>query len=190
LKRSTHSLLFLSSHKLRLLMKGMVQVYTGNGKGKTTAALGLAFRAAGVEMKTYIAQFAKGMTCSELNSIAYLQEFVTLKQYGKHTFIKDHPNIDDVECAQKGLKEVENILKEGKYDVVILDEANIAVYFNLFTVEELIHVIHQKKEHVEVIVTGRHAHTALIEFADLVTEMKEVKHYYQKGIIARKGIES
>ena len=91
-------------------MKGMVQVYTGDGKGKTTAALGLALRAVGAGMKTYIAQFAKGMTCSELKSIAYLQEFVTLKQYGKHTFIKDHPNIDDVECAQKGLKEVENIL--------------------------------------------------------------------------------
>ena len=170
-------------------MKGYVQVYTGDGKGKTTAALGLAMRAAGAGLKVYIAQFVKGMKYAELITLARLSEFITLKQYGRNCFIKNSPQEEDIRAAREALKEVKDIMISGKYQVIILDEANIATFYNLFTVDELLDLIRQKPEGVELVITGRRADPRIIEAADLVTEMKEVKHYYTKGVQARDGIE-
>ncbi len=170
-------------------MKGYVHVYTGDGKGKTTAALGLALRAAGAGFRVYIAQFVKGMHYSELNSLAKLEEFITVKQYGRDCFIYREPEKEDIQAAQKGLKEVKEIMCSGKYQMVILDEANIATYYNLFSVEELLDFIRARPKGVELVITGRAADPRIIEAADLVTEMKEIKHYYQKRVQARDGIE-
>lgn len=170
-------------------MQGMVHVYTGNGKGKTTAAFGLAVRAVGAEKNVYIAQFVKGMKYSELNSLSKIEK-IKIKQYGLNYFIKGKAEQEDIDAARKGLAEVAEILKSGEYELVILDEANIAVYYELFSAEELIEVIEKRASKVEVVITGRYADDKIIEFADLVTEMKEIKHYYQDGVLSRKGIES
>ena len=170
-------------------MKGYIQVYTGDGKGKTTAAFGLALRAAGAGLKVYIAQFVKGMKYSELDALAQLKNFITVKQYGRDCFIFREPEKEDIQAARTGLQEVREIMCSGEYQIIILDEANIATYYNLFSVDELLDFIKVKPEEVELVITGRSADPRIIERADLVTEMKEIKHYYQKGVKARKGIE-
>ena len=170
-------------------MKGYVQVYTGNGKGKTTAAFGLALRAAGAGLKVFIAQFVKGMKYSELESIKKLDDMITIKQYGSGWFIQKKIKQKDINLAQNGLKEVQNIINSGNYQMVILDEANIATHFKLFSPRELLDLINSKPDHVELIITGRYANPLIIDKADLVTEMHEIKHYYHKGIKARLGIE-
>ena len=170
-------------------MKGYIQVYTGNGKGKTTAALGLALRAAGAGLRVYIAQFVKGMKYSELDILPRLSDYITLKQYGRDCFIEREPTNEDIQAAQEGLKEVKEIMCSGEYQMIILDEANIANYFNLFSVDDLLDFMREKPRGVELVITGRKADIRVIEAADLVTEMKEIKHYYQKGIEARSGIE-
>jgi len=170
-------------------MKGYVQVYTGDGKGKTTAAFGLALRAAGAGLKVYIAQFVKGMRYSEINSLAKLQDFIAVKQYGRSCFINRNPDEKDIRAAQEGLKEVKEIMCSGRYQVIILDEATIATHYNLFSVDELLDFIRAKPEEVELVITGRGADPRIVKEVDLVTEMKEIKHYYQKGVQARDGIE-
>ena len=170
-------------------MKGYIHVYTGNGKGKTTAALGLALRASGAGLSVYIAQFVKGMEYSELKAMEKLSESVAIKQYGRDCFIYKEPGKEDIQAARDGLKEVREIMGSGKYQMIILDEANIATYFNLFSVDDLLDFIHAKPEDVELVITGRMADPRIIEEADLVTEMKEIKHYYEKGVQAREGIE-
>ncbi|MCD6294332.1 MAG: cob(I)yrinic acid a,c-diamide adenosyltransferase [Deltaproteobacteria bacterium] len=170
-------------------MKGYTQVYTGSGKGKTTAAFGLALRAAGAGLKVYIAQFVKGMKYSELDSIEKLSDFIEIKQYGRDCFIFRDPEAEDLRVAQEGLKEVSKLMQSRKYDVIILDEANIATYYKLFPVDDLLELIQTKPENIELIITGRKADPRIIEAADLVTEMKEIKHYYQEGVHAREGIE-
>ncbi len=169
-------------------MSGYFQIYTGNGKGKTTAALGLTLRAVGAGQKVFIGQFVKGMYYSELKSLGELNGVVA-KQFGREGFIHDKPAQEDIDAAKEGLKEAKEILKSGEFDIVILDEANIALFFKLFTVEELLDAIENRAKNVEVIVTGRYAPEKLIEKADLVTEMKEIKHYYTQGVEARVGIE-
>ncbi len=170
-------------------MKGYVQVYTGDGKGKTTAALGLALRAAGAGLKVYIAQFVKGMEYSEHDSLARLSDNITVKQYGRGCFIQGTPEEKDMRAAQEGLREVKAVMCSGKYHMIILDEANIATSFGLFPVEDLLDLIRAKPAGVELVITGRRADARVMEQADLVTEMKEVKHYYRKGVQARVGIE-
>ena len=170
-------------------MKGYVQVYTGDGKGKTTAAFGLALRAFGAGLDVYIAQFVKGMDYSEQVSLEKLSEHITLKQYGRDCFIKKEPEEADIQAAREGLKEVKEIMNSGKYQVVILDEANIATFYELFSVEELLDLIRNKPKDIELVITGRRADPRVIEAADLVTEMKEIKHYYHNGVVARDGIE-
>jgi len=170
-------------------MKGYLQVYTGDGKGKTTAALGLAMRAAGAGLRVYVAQFVKGMKYSELVTLEKLSEYITVKQYGRDCFIKKSPQKEDIQAAQAGLKEVGEIMRSGKYQVIILDEANIATHYNLFSVDDLLDFIRSKPEDVELVITGRRADPRILEEADLVTEMKEIKHYYRNGIQARDGIE-
>lgn len=169
-------------------MNGKVHVYTGKGKGKTTSALGLAIRAVGANLNVFIGQFAKGRKYSELKSLKDIEN-IDVEQFGQNYFIKGKPTEKDINSAKKGFEKIKNILKSGKYEVVILDEANIATYYELFSVEELIQIIDNRARNVEVIITGRMADQKIIEFADLVTEMKEIKHYYQKGITAREGIE-
>ncbi len=169
-------------------MASMLQVYTGQGKGKTTAALGLAIRAAGAGKKVFIGQFVKGMKYSELDVLKEVDD-ITVKQYGLDCFIENKPTEEDIQAAQKGLEDMKEILEFGEYQLVILDEANIATYYGLFPVEELITAVNNRAENVEAVVTGRMADDKIIEVADLVTEMKEVKHYYQAGVTAREGIE-
>ena len=170
--------------------KGYVQVYTGNGKGKTTAALGLAMRAAGAGFKVFIGQFVKGMDYSELHSFAKLSDQITLRQYGRRCFIYEEPEMDDVLVARQGLEEIRQAVASGEYQLVVMDEANIATHYRLFSVDELLEVIDSKPEHVELVITGRCVDDRIIGRADLVTEMREVKHYYTQGVLARVGIES
>ena len=171
-------------------MKGYVQVYTGDGKGKTTAALGLSLRAAGAKLKVFIAQFVKGIEYSELKAIKRYDDFITLKQYGRDSFIHGEPSKEDFAAAKKGFDELKDAILSGEYSLVIIDEANIAIYYKLFSVEDLISLIDEKPGHVEIVITGRKADPKIIERADLVTEMKEIKHYYNNGVKARKGIEN
>lgn len=170
-------------------MKGYVQVYTGNGKGKTTAAIGLAMRAVGAGLRVFIGQFVKGMYYSELKSLSKLSPQLVVKQFGREKFVHNKPSEEDVRAAREGYEEVKALIKGGEYDLVILDEANIAIYFNLLTVDDLLSLIEEKPESVELVFTGRNADPRLIEKADLVTEMKDIKHYFEYGVRAREGIE-
>jgi cob(I)alamin adenosyltransferase len=171
-------------------MRGYVHVYTGNGKGKTTAAIGLAIRAAGAGMRVYIAQFVKGMHYSELDALNRYADRIRLKQYGRDCFIKNEPTQQDIQAARQGLEEVKGILASGDYEMVILDEANIATRYNLFSADELVELVRSRPESVELVITGRNADPKVIAEADLVTEMKEIKHYYNRGVQARQGIET
>jgi len=172
------------------LKKGYVQIYTGNGKGKTTAAIGLALRAAGAGMKVFIVQFLKEKGSSEFKPLSKLGDAITFHQYGKDHLIKGKVTEEDKALAQQGFEVAEKAIMSGKYDVIILDEAILTNYFNLLSVDDLLKLIHQKPDSVELVITGRKADPRLIEAADLVTEMKEIKHYYTRGVTDRKGIES
>ncbi len=168
--------------------KGYIHLYTGNGKGKTTAALGLALRAVGAGKTVFIGQFVKGMHYSELESVKALKE-ITIKQYGLDCFIKKNPTQNDIDAALKGFTEIQAIVNAKKFDIVILDEICIALYYKLIPISNLLELISNKPFETEIVLTGRHAPDELIEIADLVTEMNEIKHYYNVGIEARKGIE-
>jgi cob(I)alamin adenosyltransferase len=169
---------------------GYIQVYTGNGKGKTTAAFGLAMRAAGAGLRVFIAQFVKGMRYSEIEAFERFADLITVKQYGRGCFIRNAPKEEDIRAASVGLVEVQLALCSGGYKVIILDEANIATHFKLFSVENLLALIDLKPQDVELVITGRNVDPRVLERADLVTEMREVKHYYTRGVQARRGIES
>lgn len=172
------------------MKKGYVQVYTGNGKGKTTAAFGLAIRAAGAGLRVFIGQFAKGQDYSELHSFARFADQITICQYGRKCFIYEQPESNDIYLAKDGLSEIRKAVVSGDYKLVILDEANIAVYFGLFSADDLIEIIDIKPKDVELVITGRYANSQILARADLVTEMREIKHYYQQGVMARVGIEN
>lgn len=167
---------------------GKIHIYTGNGKGKTTAALGLSLRALCAGKKVFFGQFVKGMDYSELIAGEYLPGF-EIRQFGRDCFIYNDPTPEDIAAAKEGLNACKMILKDGDYDLVVLDELNIALYYKLFTLDEVIDMLNSKAAKTEVVITGRYAPDELIEMADLVTEMKEIKHYYQAGLEARKGIE-
>lgn len=171
-------------------MKGYVQVYTGGGKGKTTAALGLAFRAVGHGFKTCIIQFMKGQDYGELQAAKKLAPYITIEQFGKKTFVHiEQPGEEDIRMAREGLRRAKEVMASGEYDILVLDEINVALYYRLLPLEEVINVIKSKPENLELILTGRYAPQEIIELADLVTEMREVKHYYRRGVRAREGIE-
>jgi cob(I)alamin adenosyltransferase len=171
------------------MRKGYVQVYTGNGKGKTTAALGLALRAAGAGMRTFIAQFIKKKKCSEHVLLEELQDRITIKQYGRGLLMGKKPSPADIKAAREGYEEVKEVLLSREYDLVILDEANVAAHYGLITVQDLLDCIREKPKNVELVITGRYANDRVMEAADLVTEMREIKHYRTKGVEARRGIE-
>jgi cob(I)alamin adenosyltransferase len=174
------------------LKQGFVQIYTGNGKGKSTAAIGQAVRAAGFGLKTYIAQFMKEYPYNELNSLEHLSEWIKIEQFCGDEFVykKELPGEEELAKAKKGLQKAREKMLSGEYDLIILDESIVAIYFKLIETKDLVEFIKIKPENVELILTGRYSPEKLIELADLVTEMKEVKHYYQKGITSRRGIES
>ena len=171
------------------MKKGYIHIYTGDGKGKTTAALGLALRGAGAGFKVWIGQFVKGMEYCEHHALKRFDDLITVKQFGESCFIYEKPKPEDIEKASNGLLEAEKVMTEGEYRIVILDEACIALHFKLFTIDALLNAINKRATHVEVILTGRNAPEELIGIADLVTEMKEIKHYYNDGVQARDGIE-
>lgn len=166
----------------------MIQVYTGNGKGKTTAALGLALRACGAGLKVYIGQFIKGKTYSELKALKKFRANLTVEQFGRGCFIKT-PGPVDKDLAQKGLKKINQIISERRFDLVILDEINAALELKLFEVKDVLGLIEKTSPETELVLTGRNAPREIIDKADLVSEIKEVKHYFKKGIKARRGIE-
>ncbi|MEM2975799.1 MAG: cob(I)yrinic acid a,c-diamide adenosyltransferase [Candidatus Bathyarchaeia archaeon] len=172
------------------LEKGLVQVYTGDGKGKTTAAFGLALRAIGRGLKIYIIQFIKGgFDYGELY-IADKLPNLTLKAFGQGKFITDVPaSPKDIKLAEEALALAEEVVNSGEYDIVILDEINVALHLRLIDVERIVKLVKNKPSHVELVLTGRYAPKEIIEIADLVTEMKEIKHPYMKGVPPRKGIE-
>lgn len=169
--------------------KGYVQVYTGNGKGKTTAAFGLAVRAACAGKNVFIGQFIKGMEYSELKLEDRFSN-IKIEQFGMDYFITHSPSDLDKEKADIGFDKIKAILNSDLYDLVILDEMNIALFLNLVDTRELLEVLDKRNKKIEVVITGRSAPDELIEYADLVTEMKEIKHYYQQGVQARLGIEN
>ncbi len=170
-------------------MKGYVQVYTGDGKGKTTAAIGLAIRALGAGWRVFFAQFLKTGEYSEHKALAQFSDHLTIKTYGRNVFIKGEPEEEDRRLAQEAYQEIAEIVASGHHRLVILDEANVAVHYGLITVDQILDLIDRRAEGVELLITGRYAHSRLIERADLVTEMRGVKHYFDRGIKARVGVE-
>jgi cob(I)alamin adenosyltransferase len=169
--------------------RGLVQIYTGEGKGKTTAALGLALRACGHGLKVFLAQFVKGRDYGELASLKRFADLVQVRQYGRKGFIHGQPAAEDFELARKGWQEVQEVAARGGYDLLILDEIGIALFYRMLDVEEVRKFVLGKPVGLELVLTGRRIPEDLFELADLVTEMREIKHYYARGIEARKGIE-
>jgi len=169
--------------------QGYVQVYTGDGKGKTTAALGLTIRAIGAGLKVFIAQFLKMGQYSEIKTLKKFSDHITIEQFGFPRFRQGKPLPEDVEAAQKGLERIKAVMASGEYDIIILEEANIAVWKGLFTEQDLLDIIDAKPMGMEMVITGRGATPKIIEKADLVTEMKRIKHYYYNGVRGRVGIE-
>lgn len=171
--------------------RGMVQIYTGDGKGKTTAAVGLAVRAAGRSMRSYIGQFMKGQDYGELHCVEKLGGLIEIEQFGKKGFVHigESPSEEDIRLAREGIRRCREKMLSGDFDIIVLDEINVAVFFKLVDVREVLKLIEERPEKVELVLTGRYAPDSFIEKADLVTEMREVKHYYTKGIGARDGIE-
>lgn len=169
--------------------KGYIQVYTGNGKGKTTACMGLALRAAGAGLRVFIGQFMKNGDYSELKAIEMLSPYIEIKQLGSEHFVFGKPSEDDLRLAANGFELCRKNMLSGEFDLIILDEINVAQSLGLVSLKSVLDLMDEKPENVELIMTGRGAAQEVIEKADLVTEMREIKHYYQKGIDARTGIE-
>jgi len=166
----------------------LIQVYTGNGKGKTTAAFGQAIRAVGAGLKVFIGQFIKGKNYSELNAFKKIKN-IKIEQFGRDCFIKREPEKKDLELAGSGLERVRKIISMGIYDMVVLDEINVALKLKLLKLKDVILLIKNTPKKIELILTGRNAHPKIMKIADLVSEIKDRKHYYKKGIKARRGIE-
>lgn len=168
---------------------GLIHVYTGPGKGKTTAALGLGLRAVGNGFKVHMVQFMKGRRYSEIDGIEHLKKF-SVSQHGRDEFVnKEKPEQIDIDMAQEGFQYAKKIIKSNQYDIIILDEINVAVDFKLINLQDVLNLMDNKPDKLELILTGRYAHPDMIKKADLVTEMLEIKHPYQKGILSRKGID-
>jgi cob(I)alamin adenosyltransferase len=171
-------------------MKGYVQVYTGNGQGKTTAALGQALRALGHGKKVLVIQFMKGRKYGEVICAEQCLPNLTVRLCGLDSFVmRGNPAPVDVELARQGLDLARNAILSGDYDMVILDEINVAMDFGLVPVESVVSMLKHKPAGVDVILTGRYAPKEIIEIADTVSEVKEIKHHYAQGIKERAGIE-
>jgi len=171
-------------------VKGLVEVFTGNGKGKTSAAMGIVLRSVGQGLRAYIAFFMKGnYPYGEQDCLARLPN-VTIARFGHEYFVDpNNPKEEEKEEARKALSAARQAMLSGDYDLVVLDEVNVAASWKLVEVEEVIRLVREKPENVELILTGRYADARLIEMADLVTEMVEVRHPYHKGVLGRRGID-
>lgn len=171
------------------MKKGYIQVYTGNGKGKTTASLGLAIRSAGAGLKVWLGQFLKNGDFSEVKALKIFNDTITHKQFGMPGFVFGKPSEDDFKKARDGFNLALEALQSNKYDVVILDEINTAYSIDLLSIKDLEQLANVKPNNVELVFTGRGADDKIFELADLVTEMREIKHYFKEGVKARVGIE-
>lgn len=173
------------------LERGFIHVYTGNGKGKSTAAIGLAVRGAGAGLKSYIIQFMKDYPYNETESLKRFEGLIEIEQFCGDDFVfrKELPPGEEIAKAEAGLKRAREKMLSGEYSIIILDEALVSIYFKLLTTEQLLALIKEKPGNVELVLTGRYAPQEIIDAADLVTEMKEIKHYYMQGILSRKGID-
>ena len=167
---------------------GYVHVYTGNGKGKTTAALGLALRASGAGLKVFIQQFAKNGESSEVKALRRMRN-IKVSQCGRGPFIIGKPKVSDIECARRGFDEARKNIFSKKYDLVILDEINVAMKLALIDTRDVTKLIKSKPRSIELVLTGRDCPLAIKKIADIVTDMREVRHPYLRGIVGRKGIE-
>jgi len=166
----------------------MIHIYTGEGKGKTTASLGLALRAAGAGFNVFIGQFLKGKDYSELKSLKKIKN-IKVEQLGTRCFVKKAPSPKDIVLAKKGLARIREVIKSGRFQVVILDEANIAIKLNVLGLKEVLDVVKRCPDCIELVLTGRYASKELKECADYVTEMREIRHPFKKKITGRRGIE-
>ncbi|MEO0083737.1 MAG: cob(I)yrinic acid a,c-diamide adenosyltransferase [candidate division WOR-3 bacterium] len=168
----------------------MIQIYTGNGKGKTTAAIGQAIRALGHNYKVLMIQFMKGdPNYGEIKTIKKLKNF-KLIQSGLPTFVqKGNPTKEDIKLAEKGLELAKKAVNDKKYQMIILDEINVAIDYGLIKLSDVLALVKNCPQEIELVLTGRYAPQALIDIADLVSEVKEIKHPYQKGLVSRKGID-
>ena len=172
------------------LEQGLVQVYTGEGKGKTTAALGLILRASGWQLRSYIVRFMKHQATGEQRALQLLSPYVTSEQFGRAAFLRrGEVTPEDIALAHEGLAHARAALLSGEYDLVVLDEANTAAHFGLLSEQELLELIAIRPARVELVLTGRDAPPGVLEQADLVTRMVEEKHPYRRGVRARRGIE-
>lgn len=171
-------------------MQGYVHIYTGDGKGKTTAALGLALRAAGAGLRVYIGQFIKNAPYSELEALKKLRDAITLEQFGRGCFLVGRPEQADINAAQNGLATLRQALCGAGYDLVIADEINVALAMGLISEKDVLDLIAARPPALELVLTGRGASPAILAQADLITEMRALRHYYDHGVQARKGIES
>ena len=169
---------------------GLVQVYTGDGKGKTTAALGLAMRAVGKGLSVFMVQFLKGRPYGEIESAKLLSPRFKVVQSGQDTFVKrGELSEEDLRLARRGLELAREATSSGEYDIVILDEVNVAVELGVLSVDDVLPLIEDRPEGVELVLTGQDAPEEFLKRADLVTEMKKIKHYYDEGVVMREGIE-
>lgn len=168
---------------------GLIHVYTGSGQGKTSAAFGLALRALGASFKVCLIQFMKAGQYSEIKALKRFKN-IKIYQFGRKSFVNlKEPAKTDVDLAKKGQEKVKEVFKSKKYDLVILDEINVAIKFKLIKLIQLIKLIKNKPKSVELVLTGRYAHPKMIKLADYVTEMKKIKHPFERGLLARRGID-
>lgn len=172
-------------------VRGQIHLYTGNGKGKTTAAIGLSIRAAGAGKKILFCQFVKGMEYHEIEVLKSLSPLITFRNYGRGCFFQRGIEPDDHVAAKAGYDDLMSMMRQlPGFDMIVTDELTIALYHRLLSMEQVIGLVRAKQERTELIITGRYAPDELVAVADLVTEMKEVRHYYQDGLVpAREGIE-
>lgn len=171
------------------MQRGLIQIYTGNGKGKTTAALGLALRALGAGFKVYLGQFIKKGAYSEIKALRRFYPQLIVGQYGRGRFIRGKPARADIRCARKGLAALGKAMLSGKYDLVIADEINCALNAGLISAKETLLLIDKKPSDVELVLTGRNAPGQIMKRADLITDMRKIRHPFDRGEPGRKGIE-
>lgn len=172
-----------------MLGQGYVQIYTGNGKGKSTAAVGLAVRCAGAGGKVFFVQFLKKGDSSEWLALQHLKDRIIHRAFGTGKFIHNEPSVEDRQLARTGMAQARQALSSGDYDLIVLDELLGLLAKELVGIDEIFDLLRLRPPHTELVLTGRNAPAELVEKADLVTEMCEIKHYYQQGLAARKGIE-
>ncbi len=170
------------------MSKGYVHIYTGNGKGKTTAAFGVVIRMLMSDKWVYVGQFIKGMKYSETRLENFFDQ-LKIVQYGLDCFIEKDPTEEDFNRANEGFQEALKAVEDPEHNLVVLDEIFIAHYYKMLTLDQLKELIVKKAPSVELIMTGRYCPEELYDFADLVTEMTEVKHYYEKGVLSREGVD-